>query len=219
METINICFHGIGTPRRELETDEAGYWIPESLYLQIIDEIAGREDIAVSFDDGNVSDLEIGLQPLVDSGRSAAFFVLAGRLDQPGSLGPGELIVLRQHGMKIGSHGMDHVPWRHLSPEELHLELTIARSMIADAVDQPVTEAALPLGRYDRRTLKALRTRGYSRVFSSDRRRARPSDWLQPRYSVHAGDTIESIRSEILRKPALVENALLNLKGVVKRLR
>lgn len=219
MNVINICFHGIGTPRRDLETDEAGYWIPESLYLQIVDEIAGRDDIAVSFDDGNVSDLEIGLRPLLQTDRSATFFVLAGRLDQPGSLSPDEVRTLHRQGMKIGSHGMDHVPWRHLSEREEERELTEARSVISDVVGLPITDAALPLGRYDRRTLGALRARGYQRVFSSDRRRARPTSWLQARYSVHSGDSIESIRTEILKPPSFGEKSVGSLKGLIKRFR
>lgn len=216
---INICFHGIGTPNRTLEKDEEGYWISRDLYLRIIDEIHNRTDVEVSFDDGNASDLEIGFGPLVDSGRRAAFYVLAGRLDLPGSLSSDDVRHLSEQGMLIGSHGMDHVPWRHLATSQEHREFVEARSRIADAAGVPITEAALPLGRYDRRVLSSLRRLGYTRVYSSDRRRANPDAWFQPRYSVHANDSIETIRSGILAAPGTTDRLVSSVKGLIKRLR
>lgn len=216
---INICFHGIGAPARELEPNEEGYWISRDLYLRIIDEVQGRKDIALSFDDGNVSDIEIGLPPLLDSGIAATFFVLAARIDRPGSLSSDEIRHLSTAGMQIGSHGMNHVPWRGLTPEKEHQEFSEARAVIANVVGRDVSQAALPLGRYDRRVLGALRKRGYDRVFSSDRRRARPGAWFQPRYSVHREDTIDSIRAEILSAPRLPDSILSYAKGTMKRLR
>ena len=216
---INICIHGIGTPRRALETDEEGYWISQDLYLRIVEEVADRDDVALSFDDGNVSDIAIGLAPLLETGRTADFFVLAGRFDRPGSLSPTDVRELQRNGMRIGTHGMDHVPWRNLPAERRQRELIEARAAIAEVTGQPVTEAALPLGRYDRSVLAELRKRKYARVFTSDRRRAKMGAWLQPRYSVHAHDTIETVRAEILRPPNASDALVSNIKGVVKRLR
>ena len=48
----------------------------------------------------------------------ATFFVLAGRLDRPGSLRPRTCRPLWWPGMAIGTHGMDHRPWRGLDPGE-----------------------------------------------------------------------------------------------------
>ena len=62
--------------------------------------------------------------------------------------------------------------------------------MIAEAAGEPVTSAACPFGAYDRQVLAALRRHGYSQVFTSDRRRARLGDWLQPRYSIRRNDTV-----------------------------
>ena len=45
----------------------------------------------ISFDDGNASDLEIGLPALLERGLTATFFVLAGRLGRPGSLDADEV--------------------------------------------------------------------------------------------------------------------------------
>ena len=216
---INICFHGIGTPQRLLESDEDLYWISKDLYLQVLEEVAGRDDIAISFDDGNTSDIVVGLDGLLQHERNASFFILAGRLGRPGSLTAGDLDELRRYGMTIGTHGMDHVSWRYLTRAQQEREFVHARQIIADAVGAPVCEAALPLGAYDRRVLVHLRRQGYHRVYSSDRRRIKAGAWLQPRFSIRADDTIESIRSTILAAPPLSLNVKNRAAAVVKRLR
>src|SRR5690606_20174054 len=154
----------------------------------------------LSFDDGNRSDVEIALPALVERGLRADFFVLAGRLGRAGSLAEEDLRELSRCGMGIGNHGMSHRPWRHMEPATRHRDLVAARDPRAAAAGTAVAAAAGPLGRYDRRLLAALRRLGYTRVFTSDRRPARAGACLQPRHSVRADDTAESLRAAVLRR-------------------
>jgi peptidoglycan/xylan/chitin deacetylase (PgdA/CDA1 family) len=216
---INICFHGIGSPQRSLERDEDRYWISKDLYSRILMEVAERRDVAISFDDGNISDIEVGLEGLLQHKLTATFFVLAGRLGHSGSLADSDLEDLLRQGMRIGTHGMDHIYWRSLTPAQQHRELVEARQQISDAARAPVIEAALPHGMYDHGTLSDLRRLGYQHVFSSDRRRTNLDAWLQPRFSIHADDTIESIRSRILAAPSRIHELKTRSVGVIKRLR
>jgi peptidoglycan/xylan/chitin deacetylase (PgdA/CDA1 family) len=214
----NVCFHGIGTPDRPLEDGEDRYWIAADTFERILDDLVGR-DAAISFDDGNLSDVEIGLPALRRRGLEATFFVLAGRLDGDGSLHPEHVTELVTAGMRIGSHGMNHVPWRGLDPAALRREIVEARTVLSEVSGTSVDEAALPLGRYDRRLAAALREQGYRHVFSSDRRWARPRAWLQPRYSVRAEDSPESFRDQVLSRPRASAQVAAEAKGLVKRLR
>ena len=216
---VNVCFHGIGTPARELEPGESRYWISVDTYQRMLDEIATWPSVRISFDDGNASDVEIGLPGLIERGLTADFFVLAGRLDAPGSLGEAAVKELAASGMTIGTHGMRHIPWRGLSPAASHAELVDAREKIQACSGAVVDTAACPLGRYDRRLLSDLRRLGYRRVFTSDRRAARAGAWLQPRFSVQAGDTAESFRAAALTHPPLRRRARATLVGAIKRWR
>lgn len=216
---VNVCFHGVGTPRRELEDGEARYWVSEDSFHRILDAVAGRDDVRLSFDDGNLSDADVGLPALVERGLTATFFVLAGRLDDPGSLGPDHLRALAEAGMTVGTHGWAHRPWRGLADGDRQRELVEARQRIEAETGAPVDQAALPLGRYDRTVVRNLRDSGYRRVFTSDRGWARPGSWLQPRFSVRADDTVESLRSEVLTPPGLPARAKGELRTLVKRLR
>lgn len=216
---VNLCFHGIGTPRRQLEAGEDRYWITPKLYDEILDEAAGRPDVRISFDDGNKSDVDVALDGLLDRGMTATFFVVAGRLDSPGSLEEDDVRALHARGMTIGTHGMEHRTWRGMDPQTSRRELVEARQRLAEVTGEHVEQAALPLGQYDRTVLSALRGYGYRAVYTSDRCLARHGSWIQPRYSVRRTDTIESIRGEALTRPGLRRRLKAEAVGVAKRLR
>jgi len=214
----NICFHGIGVCTREREEGEARYWVRETHFLRMLDEIATHPDVRLSFDDGNVSDAAIALPAMEDRGLTGTFFALAGRLDDPASLTARDLGLLRDAGMAIGNHGWSHIPWRGMSDKVATRELVEARVVLSAASGGPVDEAALPLGRYDRGLLRRLRASSYAAVYTSDRFPARAESWFQARYSVTAEDTRESIRDLILRRPGL-DAARNVLKRADKRVR
>lgn len=214
-----MCFHGIGWPGRVLERGEAPYWISEEVFLDILDVLAADPRVRISFDDGNASDVELGLPGLLERGLKATFFVLAGRLDRPGSLSSSAVRELTEHGMRIGTHGMDHRPWRGLDAGSRRRELEEARRVLREVSGAAVTEAALPLGRYDRDLLGHLRTLGYTAVHTSDRRWAREGAWLQPRFSVRDGDTADSVRRTMLGQQSPGRRAERALVGTVKRWR
>lgn len=217
-DVINVCFHGVGTPRRLLEPGEDAYWVDVDRFLRLLDEIACWPSARITFDDSNASDIGISLPALLERSLSAKFFVIAGRLDTPGSLRSRDLRELSDHGMVIGNHGMHHRPWRSMCPTTRQAELVEARDLIADAAAAPVYYAACPLGSYDRRLLTGLRQLGYTQVYTSDRRVARVGDWLQPRYSIQHDDTPESLRDRVLA-PRHRHRILHGAVGLVKRCR
>ncbi|NGN93043.1 polysaccharide deacetylase family protein [Nocardioides sp. KC13] len=215
----NICFHGIGEPERELEPGEDRYWISRDAYEDILDAVAGRPEVRISFDDGNHSDVVLGLPGLLNRGLTATFFVLAGRLGKRGSVDRLDIRLLRVAGMRIGTHGMDHVSWRGLDAAGVRRELIEAREQITMAAGEVVEEAALPLGRYDRTTLRHLRRLGYQHVHTSDRAHAVAGAWLQPRFSVTADDDGDTVRSQILSGQGIARRVERQAAGLVKRLR
>jgi peptidoglycan/xylan/chitin deacetylase (PgdA/CDA1 family) len=214
-----ILFHGIGTPRRMLEPAEERYWITVHAFHAILDAIALRPDVRITFDDGNASDLDIALGALVERGLVASFFVVAGRIGARGSVDADGLRELRRQGMTIGTHGMDHRPWRRLSSPDRERELIEARYLIAAAVGSQVDEAAVPLGMYDRRSLSDLARLGYAAVHTSERMPGRTGSWLQPRFSIVAGDTVESVQQHVLAEPSSARRLWLEARARLKRLR
>jgi peptidoglycan/xylan/chitin deacetylase (PgdA/CDA1 family) len=185
---INLTFHGIGDPCRDLEPGERDVWISGDQFLSVLDQAAGRRDVAITFDDGNASDLDVALPALRERRLTATFFVVAGRLGAPRFLDADAVRQLAAAGMRIGCHGMHHRPWRGLDAHALQEELVEARTILEAISGRPVTTAACPFGSYDRRVLGSLRRAGYRHVYTSDRGPTRPDRWLQPRNSVRPQD-------------------------------
>ncbi|NUR57486.1 MAG: polysaccharide deacetylase family protein [Catenulispora sp.] len=213
-ELRNISFHGIGVPEGpEREPGEHRYWVTEEAFLDVLDECARHPQVRLSFDDGNASDVAIALPALVERGLTADFFPIADRIGDADSVDDAGLRALIEAGMTVGTHGAGHRPWTSALATHREAELRCARERIAEATGRPVDTAACPFGAYDRHVLKALRASGYRTVFTSDARPAQEGAWLQPRYSVEAGDTAESVRTRMLT-PRSVSNRMVD-RGVL----
>ncbi|MFC6705701.1 polysaccharide deacetylase family protein [Flexivirga alba] len=196
---VNVCFHGVGRPRRDLEPGESRYWVSEDDFLRLLDELAeDTNGVSLSVDDGNVSDVEIVLPALLDRGMRATFFVVVDRLGRPGSLTRTDVRQLVASGMTLGNHGWTHEPWTSFDDEELEREVLEARAALSVLTGEAVRTAALPRGQYNRAVLRAARSAGYATLFTSDRQSASADSWLQARFSVHSGVTPESL-SRIVR--------------------
>src|SRR3954469_3754732 len=185
---INLTFHGIGEPGRRLDPGESDVWVTREQFLAHLDSVAGRDDVRITFDDGNASDVEHALPALRERGLTATFFVVAGRLGEPRFLDAAGVRQLAAAGMEIGCHGMCHRPWRGLEAGDLREELVDAKAILEDVVGQPVTTAACPFGSYDRRVLRTLRGSGYMHVFTSDKGTAHAGRFLQARNSIGPRD-------------------------------
>lgn len=184
-----LTFHGIGPPERPLDHGEARYWLTQGRFEALLDKAlawSGCRELVVTFDDGNRSDLTIALPALLKRGLIGHFFVLSGKLGRQGYLRKSEVRALANAGMRIGSHGAEHVDWRRVPDEVLDNELVGARDAIAEAIGQTIDEVAIPFGSYDRRVIRRLRQAGYRAVFSSDGGPADDRAWFRPRTTARA---------------------------------
>lgn len=188
-----LNFHGIGAPQRELDAGEQDVWLERGRFVEILDAVRDREDVRLTFDDGNRSDVAEALPELAQRGMRARFFVCPGRFGDLAFVDASQVRELRGAGMEIGSHGMDHIRWRRLSPAATQREIVDAKTALEEVLEEPVVAAACPFGAYDRRSLGALREAGYSRVYTSDGGPASDGDWLVARRTVQRDDTPDSV--------------------------
>lgn len=178
---LTLNFHGLGSPPHPLSAGERDVWLEREHFEAILDAVATRPDVRITFDDGNASDLHVALPALTARGLTATFFICAGRLGVPGYLDEAGVLALVGAGMSIGSHGMHHRPWRGLTEREAEEELVDARRRLRALTGGPVMAAACPFGAYDRRLLTRLRRLGYERVYTSDGGDCPAGAWLQAR--------------------------------------
>jgi peptidoglycan/xylan/chitin deacetylase (PgdA/CDA1 family) len=198
---LNLTFHGVGEPPERIDEAERRVWVSGETLNAVLDLVSELPEVRLTFDDGNGSDTALVLPALLERGLAGTFFVVAGRIGQPGYVGPADVEALLEAGMEIGSHGMTHRPWRRLSRPELWVELEGAKAALEAAVRRPVVAAACPFGSYDRRVLKALRGAGFRRVFTSDGGRAALSQWLQARNTLRSADAPEAVERLLALAP------------------
>ncbi len=222
---VNVNIHGIGPrPARTLDEGEDRVWISVEQFERLLDTAVGRPDVVLTFDDGNLSDLEIGLPRLLERGLRARFYVCAGLLGEPDRLDASGVRELLAAGMVIGSHGWAHRDWRALDwgpagTTEVEDELVRARRDLEVLTGSEVTEVAIPFGSYDRHVLRALRRTGATRVYTSDGGRQRAGAWLQARNSIHADDGPDWPRQVLTERLSPARRARGRLARTAKRLR
>ncbi len=217
--TINLTFHGLGPVDRRLDAGEDAVWLDSATFATVLDAVAERDDVAISFDDGNASDVTVALPALRERRMSATFFVVAGRVGQPHFLSAEDVRLLQAEGMTIGSHGMRHRCWRKLDDAALDEELGDARRLLEEIVGQPVTQASIPFGEYDRQVLSALRRHGYDRVFTSDGGPASAAQWLQARTSLGPGTGPGELAAILSPQASPTRQAAGQIKRLVKQWR
>jgi peptidoglycan/xylan/chitin deacetylase (PgdA/CDA1 family) len=201
MNVLN--FHGLGPLTREIDRGEYSCWLEVPHFETILDHVRGNEGIVITFDDGNVSDFEIALPALLQRGMRAVFFICSGRIGEPGFLSAAQVRELDLNGMSIGSHGVDHRPWRTLKRAELEREVKVSRSTLEEICRKPVDMAACPFGSYDRRVLGILKEAGYRTVFTSDGGGCAEKQWLRTRTTIKRDFTTAGIDRMLQDPPSM----------------
>lgn len=207
MACLILNFHGLGRPPAGISDCERRYWLPASIFENVLDEILEppprTPPVFLTFDDGNRSDLEIALPALLRRGIRATFFVCAGRLGRQDYVNAAGLRALAAEGMSIGSHGYSHVDWRRLDEADLDVELEGARRRLEDALGAPIVEASIPFGSYDRRVLARLRSGRWRAVYCSDGGLCSDAAWLRPRQTLDRSCAGAPVLPGILSEPLL----------------
>jgi peptidoglycan/xylan/chitin deacetylase (PgdA/CDA1 family) len=215
---VNLTVHGIGNPPRTLDPGEDKTWVTVAQFEQVLDAVVAVNNVHLTFDDGNASDVEIALPRLLERRLTAEFFLLAGRIGRQGSVDRDGVRELLAAGMTIGSHGWAHRDWRRLDKPQLTQELTEAPRLLADLTGVPVHRVAVPFGSYDRRVLGRLRKAGVTRAYTSDGGAARAQTWLQTRTSLRRDLTGAWIADVLAGAPGMRQHRRTVAK-LVKRVR
>jgi hypothetical protein len=122
----------------------------------------------ITFDDGNVSDVEYAVPALARHGLTATFFITAGWTGQrSGFMNWPQVRELQGSGQHIGAHGMTHKLLTACSDVELQRELRGAKELLEDRLGAEVSVMSLPGGRANGRVLQACGEAGYRQIFTS----------------------------------------------------
>ena len=122
----------------------------------------------VTFDDGHISNYELALPLIERFGMRAIFFITTDWIGAEHRMSETHLRALLDMGHLIGSHSCSHPFLNECSNQQLQDELQASRKRLEDLIGSLVTMISIPYGRWDRRVLRACKTAGYLKVFTSD---------------------------------------------------
>lgn len=126
----------------------------------------------ITFDDGYVDNL-VACGELLKRGMRATWFLVTGSIGQPPQwpadgrpagrlLNAAELREMRENGMEIGSHSVNHVRLTEADDVRLAQELADSKATLEDLLGHSVGSFAYPYGVWDQRCATAVQLAGYS---------------------------------------------------------
>ena len=123
--------------------------------------------IIISVDDGYVDDVTRILPALQQFHMVATFFVITGRMTEPGFLNAGQIRQLDQAGMDVGDHTAHHVDLPMLTASELRTETAGSRQVLDRLLGHPVYFFAYPFGAFNATVVDAVRAAGFTMAYTT----------------------------------------------------
>lgn len=140
--------------------------------VQLADGLAGRarlpsRPIAITFDDGYEDNYLAAMPVLERQGMKGTFFVVTGKMGQPGYMSWSQVREMNARGMEIGSHTVNHFTLNEISLRELERELLTSRVMLENNLPAPAPIFANPFGETAPAVVELLGRTGYQAACSS----------------------------------------------------
>jgi peptidoglycan/xylan/chitin deacetylase (PgdA/CDA1 family) len=123
--------------------------------------------IVISVDDGYVDDVRTVLPDLERRHMVATFFVITGRMNEPGFLDAAQIRQLDRAGMDVGDHTAHHLDLPMLTPAELTSEVAGSRRVLEQVLGHPVYFFAYPYGAFDATVVQAVRAAGFTMAYTT----------------------------------------------------
>lgn len=179
-----------------------------------------RDCVAMTFDDGHLSNYEIAFPLLVEHRAAADFFVNPSTVGSPQYVTWSALREMSDAGMSIQSHGHTHRYFDDLRPEAVRDELMRSKAEIEHHVGQAVTIFAPPGGRFNRLVSRIAWECGYRALCVSRPGRWRVDDHVIPRMAVLATTPLARIDAWVQGKSPEMSKQVTYywVKHAVKRL-
>jgi peptidoglycan/xylan/chitin deacetylase (PgdA/CDA1 family) len=123
--------------------------------------------VIISVDDGYVDDVTRILPALERFHMVGTFFVITGRMTEPGFLSAAQIRELDRAGMDIGDHTAHHVDLPEITPAELKMETAGSRAVLERVLGHPVYGFAYPFGAYNDAVVAAVRAAGFTMAYTT----------------------------------------------------
>ncbi len=123
--------------------------------------------VAITFDDGHRSDVEMALPLLKKFDFSATFFPVVHHINKEGYVSWEALHLLRKEGHTIGSHGLTHRHLSRLTNDDVSNELLTSKQLLEKELGSTIRLFSFPYGDYTRKSITLMLEAGYTHGVST----------------------------------------------------
>jgi peptidoglycan/xylan/chitin deacetylase (PgdA/CDA1 family) len=123
--------------------------------------------IIISVDDGYVDDVRTILPDLERWHMVATFFVITGRMTEPGFVSAEQIRELDRAGMDVGDHTAHHLDLPMLTDAELQSEIAGSRTVLQRVLGHPVYYFAYPFGAFDDAVVHDVHAAGFTIAYTT----------------------------------------------------
>lgn len=123
--------------------------------------------VAITIDDGNLSDYQLVRPVLKEHQIPASFFPPLRFIGNKNKIDWHQLRMLKEDGFEIGSHGVRHESISRLDPTQQEIELTESKFSLQTNLNLEVESFAFPYGQYNGDLVQQCFQKGYQRCFTT----------------------------------------------------
>lgn len=120
-----------------------------------------KQAVVLTFDDGYGDNVTIAGPVLQRYGMLATFNVVVSKIGDGKHMNREQLQALAHAGNDIGCHSLTHPDLRKINEAQLETEVVAAKQQLEAVLGEPVLTYCYPDGKYDQRTLAAVRKADY----------------------------------------------------------
>jgi peptidoglycan/xylan/chitin deacetylase (PgdA/CDA1 family) len=153
--------------------------------------------VALTFDDGYMDAYTAALPLLQERGFVATFYIVSGFVGRTGYMGWDELRAMRDAGMEIGSHTVNHPDLTSLSSAAAQREIAQARATLMTELELPILSFCYPLGRFNTALANIVREAGYTSATTTIQSGPQDNLFTLPRLRVSGGMSLSSFAAMI----------------------
>lgn len=145
-----------------------------------------KNSICLTFDDGNISDIEIVLPKLLEKKVKATFFIVPSFINKKGHLSKEQIIELSNNGMEIGSHSFSHLNFTKIKKSLRENELSSSKIFLEDLIGKEIKSFSFPYGFINKDSIQSVFKTGYSHCCTSKHGVSSENSKTIPRNSINS---------------------------------
>lgn len=185
-------------------------------------ELQSSKKVAITFDDGQISDYTIAFPALSNHKMKATFYIVTDFIGKKGWLNWDQLKEMLRYGMEIGSHSCSHHRLLDLKKEDILMELQKSKQVLEDRLGCYIRSFTPPFGLGDQRIMELALEAGYETICTSALKltQINVNKSIYGRIGIRRGDNVEKFKGIVEKEWQTIGKLIIEdrIKSLLKRL-